>query len=259
MSSKTFLTLPKKECLKVYKDILENSYEIWDEGKILAENNAYGRATSLAIISIEELVKSIIVLADGNGFNLRKIKGINAIFKNHKIRYVLAYSMLVINLFGEEFAKIIKYFKEKPEELVAKINQMQNEKDFFEKNLKNYFFRKFITLKDEFEWFSKADFYRQDGFYCDYKEQLKSPIKITSEDYHQVYLRLDKVRIIARIIIESFETEEKFYKEHIEKLKLDFREKNYYDKIGSALIQINHTNEDPFDFIRKSISSILKN
>src|SRR4051812_38270732 len=101
MSSKTFLTIPKKECLEVYKTILKNSDNKWESGKKLADIGDFGGATSFALISVEELIKALIVFLDGKGFEFRSLKGIDTFFKNHKIRYIIAYAMFAMNLFTD--------------------------------------------------------------------------------------------------------------------------------------------------------------
>jgi AbiV family abortive infection protein len=253
MSSKTFLTIPKKECLVVYLEILNNSNKKWESGKKLAEIGDFGSATSIAIFSIEELVKSILVLLDGYGFKFRNIQGIGLFFKNHQIRYILAYAMFVINIFSEEIKKYIIYFRDKPNELILEIAKIRGDRRYLEQKLKYYTFRKIIALKKEFEWFSKVDVLRQDGLYCDFDEQLKNPINISEEDYQQVFRRLEKVKEVGQIIIDSFTSHEYLYKDYIEQMKLDFRQNDIYQKISNALMKLRHSNENPFELIMKNI------
>jgi len=108
MSSKTFVTISKNECLTVYRNVLEHSDQKWESGKQLAKINDFGGATSMAIISVEELVKSLIIFLDGKGFEFRSIKGISTLFDNHQIRYLLAYTMFAMGLFGDELMKFLK-------------------------------------------------------------------------------------------------------------------------------------------------------
>jgi len=118
-----------------------------------------------------------------------------------------------------------------------------------------YALRKFVLLKKEFEWFAKVDIFRQDGFYCDYAEQLKNPITISSVDYEQVIIRLEKVRTVGKEIIEAFETADEATIEQITQIKRDFKQKKYYEKFSRALTTVRQTRENPFELIKKNISN----
>jgi len=254
MSSKTFITISKKECLTVYKNILEHSEQKWESGKQLAKINDFGGATSLAIISVEELVKSLIIFLDGKGFEFRSIKGINTLFENHKIRYLLAYAMFSMGIFGDELMKFLKKTRENPQEILNLIEEKKNNIVSFEKKIKFYALKKIVLLKREFEWFAKVDIFRQDGFYCDYVEQLKNPITISPIDYEQVIVRLEKVRTVGKGIIEAFDTTDEISNEQFAQIKRDFKQKKYYEKFSKALATVRQTRENPFDLIKKNIS-----
>ncbi len=252
MSSKTFLTISKKECLIVYRDILENSDKKWDAGKKLADIEEYGGATSMAIISVEELIKALVVFLDGKGFEFRNVKGMDAIFNHHQIRYFLAYAMFVMSLFGEELLKFIGKVRENPNSIIILSEEIKNDKEFFEKNIKFYLFRKMILIKEEFNWFSKVDIFRKEGFYCDYDDQLKNPIKITKEDYYGVFQRLERVKKIGIALIDSFNIQDEKTTEQFDNIKRDFKQKDYYQKIGDSLATMRKTRQSPFDLIKQS-------
>lgn len=253
MASKTFLTISKKECSTVYKNILDNSDKKWESGKKLADTGEYGGATSLAIISIEELVKGLIVFIDGQGFDFRRVKGMKSIFENHQIRYLIAFSMFVMGLAGEELVKLVQSFKGRPQELTTLMNKIKTDKEFLRTTGTRYVLKKLVVLKNEFDWFSRVDIFRQDGFYCDYDEQLKNPISITEEDYRHVISRLEKVRLVGKALIDSFDTKDEVYLEHIRKMKRDFKAKRFYDKIGESLATVRQSRESPFDLIKNSM------
>jgi AbiV family abortive infection protein len=69
---------------------------------IFAERGEHGSSVFMAITSVEELVKALIILMDGRGFALRNVVGIGVIFRNHQIRYLLSYAMFVINVASDE-------------------------------------------------------------------------------------------------------------------------------------------------------------
>ncbi|NOT91646.1 AbiV family abortive infection protein [Ferruginibacter sp.] len=142
MEGKTFLNISRKECLIVYNDILENSDRRWESGMVLAKNGDFGLGISASIISIEELIKAIIVFLDGNGFDFRKSKGIDSFFRNHEIRYVIAYFIFIISLAGDELKKIIKKMNDNPEHVNNLIKGMRDDKNFILDKYKFYFFKK---------------------------------------------------------------------------------------------------------------------
>jgi AbiV family abortive infection protein len=255
MDNKTFLNISKDECLVVYKEILENSDKRWNSAKLLSENGDYGLGISTSIISIEELIKSIIVLLDGKGFELRKINGMSSFFRNHEIRYVVAYSMFVMSLFGEDLIKILKKIKENPEWIVEVTKDMKSEKDFIEKKLGIYILRRMVTIKNELNWFANVDLFRQEGFYCDYDKLLKTPIRISKNDFDEVIFRLSKVRKIGKGFIQTLETNEEYYVNYFSKLIKDFKEKNHAQKIAKGLEFLKKVKKKPFELIKEKLNN----
>lgn len=256
MSSKTFLTISKKECLIVYKDILANSNKKWESGKHLSLIGDFSSATSMAIISIEEMVKALVVYLDGNGFEFRKVKGMDKVFNHHQIRYLIAYIMFVISLFGEDLIRFIETVRENPSE-ITKISEAlkQNKDEFFEKNLKVYFLRKLVLLEREFSWFSQVDVFRQDGFYSNYEEHLTNPITISKYDYKQVFQRLEKVRKVGAEIITAFEIKDESVIENLKKVKIEFKQMKFYSHIEKSLAIIRQSRENPFDIVKSNFVS----
>jgi len=249
MSSKTFATISREECLSVYKKILTHSDVKWESGKKLAEMNDAGGAVSLAIISVEELIKAIIIFLDGNGFEFRNVKGMNAFFEQHQIRYILAYAMFAMSLFGEDLLKFIDKVHTNPNEILELNRERKENKSAFDRRIKHYTVKKMVLLKKEFEWFSKIDIFRQDGFYSDYENQLKNPIEINAKDYNEVALRLEKVRMIGKKIIEAFDSADAQIVEQLEKMKNDLKEKKHYEKLGETLLNIRKYKGNPFQLI----------
>jgi len=250
MSSKSFLQIPRNECLTVYKEVLKNSDKKWESGVRESMAGEFGSAISLQIISIEEMIKAILVLMDGKGFPIRNIKGMNTFFKNHQIRHLLAYILLILGLFGEEAIKFLKSYRDKPKELITLFKEMNTDPGYFEKKYKIYMLRKLIHFKREFEWFARAEILRQDGLYVDYVDQLRSPVSISETEYRDIFNRLIKVREFGNSIIESFAaTDAESIKAHRIVIK-QFREKQMRNGIEEAL---KIGKRDPFNQIRKRL------
>lgn len=252
MSNKNFMTISKRECLKAYKQIVLNSDKQWESGKKLAAMGDYGGATSLSVISVEELIKSIIIFLDGKGFEFRsRTEGIQTLFKNHQIRHLIAYLIFVMGVMGDDLISFLEPFRKNPQELPKLIHETQTNPIEFEKKVQRYALRKMVLLRQEFIWFSKIDIFRQDGFYCDYDEQLKNPIDIGEDDYKGLHFRLEKVRKVGKGLIDSFNDQESALTEHVKKMKEDMITKNYYVFIGKALSKVRQTRGNPFEHIIK--------
>lgn len=252
MSNKTFLTISRKECLVVYREILENSDKKWDASKKLADIGEYGGATSMAIISIEELIKALMVFLDGKGFEFRNVKGMEAIFNHHQIRYFLAFAMFIMCLFGDELLKFIEKLLKDPDGVIKLNEENKKDKDFFYKNMRFYILRKVILIKEEFNWFSNVDVFRQDGFYCDYDDQLKNPIKITKDEYDGVFQRLERVKKVGIALIDGFNEQDELITEQFDIIKCDFKQNDVYKKIADFLAKMRKTRQSPFDLIKQS-------
>lgn len=256
MSNKSFVTISTKECLRVYKEILKNSDRKWESGKKLAEIQEFGGAISLAIISNEELIKALIIFFDGNGFNFRNIKGINTLFKNHQLRYLVAYAMFAIGSFGDDIVKLIEGLRKNPQLIEAIIKNYKEDKTQFKNWIFDYLEKKLNSLAEEFDWFSRIDMFRQDGFYCDYKNQLKNPIEISENEYQQAILRLKIVRRFGNSIIESINSQNPDMMKRLNDLKINFIKNDYYGKIADALTSLKIKRESPFEIIKRYV---LKN
>lgn len=252
MASKSFLTISSKECLTVYKQILINVDAKWNTANKIAELGDYGSAVSHIIISIEELMKALLIYFDGKGFYFRRVKGMDTFFKNHQIRYVIAYAIFVMAIFGDELKKFILKMRENPEYMLRLSIEIKEE-DYFERKLKLPLLKKLSLLRKEFDWFSDVDISRQSGFYIDYKEELKKPSDITSEDFLKFKKNMAKVRNVAKGLIDVFEQNSSETALQLASLKKDFSQKDYYSKIENALSKLKASKESPFKLIKMQL------
>jgi AbiV family abortive infection protein len=256
MDNKTFLNISAAECLIVYKDIIKNSDKRWESGLLLAKNGDYALGISTSIISIEELIKAIIIFLDGKGFDLRKSKGIDSFFRNHEIRYLLAYFIFIITLAGDELKKWIEKINNNQEQANFFLKNIRVEKkDWFEK-YRYYFLRKLIILKSELNWFSQIDLFRQRGFYCDYSTELKNPVHISEREFKEVIFRLEKIRNAGIFFLEELSKNEFESQEQIKQLKKDFQENNFYELISKGLESIKKSKRRPFEYLKESVNNL---
>lgn len=251
MASKTFMTLSKKECLTHYRKVLETSDSNWKSGLILAKEQQYGNAMSMAIISSEELVKALIILLDGRGFEFRSVQGMDALFANHQIRYVILYVMLAVSLSTDEMKEYLGKLKADPVAGFSFVNQITTNDPTALNKLQGYGLELLARLGREFEWFAKVDVYRQQGFYSDYDEQLKTPIEIDSTTYQEALTRLEKVRVVGLGLIETLASSEDLYVNHFTHMRRNLKQNKVYQKIAASLATLRQTRENPFVVIKQ--------
>jgi AbiV family abortive infection protein len=251
MANRNFANLSSSDCLKIYESILKNSDTKWESAKKIAKSD-YGSATSLAIISVEESIKALVICMDGNGFEFRRVKGMDAFFHRHQVRYLVAFAMMLLNILSEELMKLITHLRSKPGELQVWTKQLK-ENSFFNFRVKFYLLRKALALRREFKWFSKIDLFRQDGFYSDYQDELKSPLQVTKKDYEGLMLRMEKVRLATKALIDYVSHPTAEQGNSFDDLKAFLKNENVYDKIGESLTSIRSSRENPFDKILNDI------
>jgi AbiV family abortive infection protein len=249
MNTKSFINISKKECVEICTDICENSEKHWRSGRLLAEKGDYGTAISVSIISIEELIKALILALDSAGFEFRKVKGVNTFFKNHEMRYVIAYFMFVISLLGEELIILVKKHNENPQKTQQIFYDIKKDEISFINRFGFYLKRKIIILRNELRWFSKIDLFRQEGFYCDYNNRFKTPVRISAKEYTEVFERLAKVRRLCRFLIRELKKNDDKEKKQFDEIRKLMKTENYYEKIEYALSSVKCNRKRAFDAI----------
>lgn len=256
MASKTFLTINRNESHATHLSIIENSDIKWKSSLIAADQRDYGSATALAIISVEEIIKALVVSLDGKGFRFREVSGFDTLFKNHQIRYFIAYGMFVVWVFGEDFKALFSKFSNKPEAFINFSMKLFSNDTEINRQIELYSLNKFEQMKTEYDWFSKLDVFRQDGFYCDFDDYLKSPIQITLEEYSKLCDRMNAVRGVVKELIVSIWSEEEVYSSHIEMMKKFMIEKGVYKHIENGLKDIRVARTNPFEVVARKFTEM---
>lgn len=247
MSKKNFTTLSREECLIVWKQVYQNSNQKWILSKSIAKTKDYGTAISLAIISIEELIKSIIIAFDARGFEFRKVKGMNSFFKNHEIRFLLAFIIFSVQILGEDAVRIFQKIVSNQQTMSYWKNLFETDKKAFEKKVSFWLLRKAVLFRNELKWFSKVEIFRQQGFYADYNNYLKLPLKIEESEYDGVITRLQKVRNFGRLFFILFEREDKDFIDYFKRAASETKLKNYYLSIEKAFDSMHKNKQKPFE------------
>lgn len=206
--SKTFLTLDKKESLEVSDHTIKNAIILQETAKYAAENNNYGVATSLMILSIEEVIKAQVLFFQGVGIRVHRIKNANKIFSSHKDKHQVA-TQLQFSKIIEGFIKAINYEpKEKKyktgvrfmDSLLGGLHDIVNilqPVTLISKSIDQ--------MSANVEWLKKANDIKNKGFYVDYKSDVELPQNITFDTFEKASSINKECFDLYRIIKLSYE------------------------------------------------------
>lgn len=206
--SRTFLTLGKAESLKVSKLSVDNALGLKDTAISAANKNNFGVATSLMILSTEEIIKAQALFFQGIGIHIQKIKNANKLFSSHTNKHQFA-SVLQLSKVVEGIIKADEY-KPQNKEYETGVTFV----NYILKGLQGL--RNILTpvaligeaieeMKDNIELLEKANDLKNMGFYVDYKNELRLPADIPSDTF-QKFLALNKECFnLYRIIKLSYE------------------------------------------------------
>jgi AbiV family abortive infection protein len=250
MASKPLNTLTTDECRQYYDILVSNADSQWQIADTLADAGQYGAATSHLLISVEESIKSIIVFMDTQGFDFRSVKGIDTIFRNHRIRFFIAYIMFAVGIVGEDLIKLLKKIKENPS-LLEDYMKLLIKEDDLPIALKWYFLRKAILLRKEKALFEKADLFRQIGFYADFNEEVNSPQTMSKETYNMIYERMLKVKKFTASFIRSYTPSDDMMLQLIQDNKKMFNDNKVYNMLELGLSQAKSSKKSPFEILDK--------
>lgn len=243
-STKSFRNLSKNECLEVHEIMLKNTDRKWKSAELLASDNDFGGAITSHIISIEELVKAIIIYFDGNGFEFRKVDEMDKILRrSHSLRHLVGFSMFVMNILMEDLKALVMKIKERPKTF----SELQFHEVGWNKLMERYVVKLLKNVKEEFLWFKMMELLRQSGSHVDFDEKLSSPTGFTSNDYNIVLMRLNTIRTIGKQILGIFGGDLTLIEAPMEEFRMNMLKNNWYDKIGKLLKMVRHKN--PFQAI----------
>ncbi|MCW3105447.1 MAG: hypothetical protein JWO09_3887 [Bacteroidetes bacterium] len=253
MNDKTFMTISPEKCLVVYKQVIAKSQRQFEEAEVLAARGGYDTASSLLIISNEELLKALILFMEGNGFHLRKIKGFKTLFNNHKLRYLIALVLSVLSLLGKEFARGMALFMKVDEDFLSKIDPKS---PGFADLAKNYFIARLLEVKAEIEFFSKVDKARQQGFYSEYNDGL---ITISKEEYLLLHTKIVGVNMIVHSFIEGTITDENFRLVHLPPIQKGLIEKTAIEQAEKFFAKLNSPGFNSYESMLTLIEEMHQN
>ena len=87
----TFINLSVQQSKDIDYSIYKNACQLRKDALLIAETNkSFSTATSLLILSSEEVIKSILVLLHSQGYKTYLIKDSKKFFSDHRVRHQLA-------------------------------------------------------------------------------------------------------------------------------------------------------------------------
>lgn len=226
MNKADFMNISQEECLIVYKQVLDRSERKFKSAELVAKDGDYESATSLLIVSNEELLKGLILYLSGQGFRLRSIQGIKSLFANHKLRYLFALVLSVFSIAMNEMQFYIRKVLDDHDFLL----EFNPDTPEFKANLKKYFSDKLLDIKKEVLFFSAMDKSRQHGFYSDYKDGI---ITISEAQYLEFHDKIKRLNAFVYMLIDVFKIEHLPIKKQLERMKNGFNTKRltYFNKL----------------------------
>lgn len=250
--NKNYMNLNAPECLAAFKYLQDNADSLFNDAKTLANSGSYGHATSLLIHSTEEYMKAFIIFLDGNGFQFRnRVPGISNIFVNHKLRYGLALILTLLAILIDDFKVLLPHIK-KTYNLTF---NLKRDKEQIQSEMFSYMNMRIQTAIQEVQWFSEAEFLRQDGLYVDYINEIKTPLHITKTNFDETLLRINRLRSFILDYISSFNSEEKLITQGLDNLKVQFSIEKWYENIGGLIELFKENRKNPFI----ELSSLISN
>ncbi|WP_299122068.1 AbiV family abortive infection protein [uncultured Tenacibaculum sp.] len=174
--SKSFDKLIYKNALQLKKDAIS----------IASIRKSYSSATSLLILSSEEVIKSILVLLHAEGYNVYKLKETHKFFFDHKIRHHIAQ---LIEMGSGIIKSMIRYDEQEPTKLLkTKIKWLDN----FVNGTIDIInaARPIIDANDRIKKLQKFNELKNKGLYVDYKNNIILPQNEITENTYKETLKI---------------------------------------------------------------------
>lgn len=189
--TKKFPNLTPEESKGIDKLIYKNALQLKKDALLIVETRkSYSSATSLLILSAEEVIKSILVLLHVEGYNVYKLKETHKFFFDHKIRHQIAQ---LIEMGSGIIKSMIKYDEQQPTKLLkTKVNWLNN--------LVNGFFdivkaaEPILNATDRINKLQKFNDLKNMGLYVDYRNTLLLPqTEITENIYKETLIITENI------------------------------------------------------------------
>lgn len=170
----TFINLSAIQSKGFDDAIFKNAKQLKKDAILIATNNkSYSSATSLLVLSSEEVIKAILVLLHSQEYKVYQIKDARKFFTDHKVRHEVATILEFLNGIAaglmtiDQKKEVLEVASSNNDSFLTKLkNGLNSVKDFLEPISKSL---ERIKVVQEF------DTLKNKGLYVDYKDQLIIP------------------------------------------------------------------------------------
>jgi AbiV family abortive infection protein len=195
---KTFSDLTSKESKGIDDVIFNNAKQLRKDAILIASTNkSYSSATSLLILSSEEIIKAILVLLHSEGYKVYKINDARKFFFDHKIRHQLAQ---LIEMTAGFIESLDKYKNQEPTKLINTKSEGWNSflNGIFDLAKVIAPITKSTERIKDLENFNDN---KNNGLYVGYKDKLIVPQdKVTETDYRKTKEIVDRIFRVYKIV-----------------------------------------------------------
>ena len=180
--------------LLVYK----NAQQLKKDAILIANNRkSYSTATSLLILSSEEVIKSIFIKLHIEGYDVYRFKEASQFFSSHKIRHQAAQ---IIEMGSGILEPFLRYKHRKPTNLIKtewrKFNDLVNGAIDVIKTAKPLF-----EIPKRIKELQSFNSLKNDGFYVNYRDEIILPKEIvTQEVYDRTVFLVDRVFRFSKLL-----------------------------------------------------------
>ncbi len=88
---------------------------------------------------------------------------------------------------------------------------------------------------------------RQEGFYVDYVDKIKTPLEIKEDEYNDVLVRIDGMKSVVMFIIDCFKNNDEEFKKDMDKLKQNFLMEDWYQNLGKLIKMFRDRRINPLE------------
>ena len=187
----TFINLSVQQSKGIDYSIYKNARQLRKDALLIAETNkSFSSATSLLILSSEEVIKSVLVLLHSQGYKTYLIKDSKKFFSDHRVRHQLAQLMeLSIGI----LESIEKKASNEPVTLLKTKSEFWNGlvNGILEIALAS---KPFLDSAQRVKKLMEFNDKKNQGLYVDYRDKLLIPeIEISESDFIETRLIVNRI------------------------------------------------------------------
>jgi AbiV family abortive infection protein len=191
--------ISQNECKNIYSQFAVNGNDLISISKISEQKEKFGIALSLLILGAEEYCKAILILLRANNIKVFVIKELRQAFSDHKKKHEVATLVEAINLIEHIIEPRYCYQKRKKKESISF-------REIFTTNPIGIYkmFNSIKLIAESIDWWGKADYFKNRGFYVDFDDKLLTPDDFKKNDYEQALLVVSRLKKSYRILNIAF-------------------------------------------------------